>query len=80
MFGTRGLVELGKSILKLVVVGTIAAFITRSMMGDMLSLGSLPAEVGIGRAASLTVRALLFTSCGLLLIAGMAVRMLVMPI
>ena len=70
MFGTRGLVELGKSILKLVVVGTIAAFITRSMMGDMLSLGSLPAEVGIGRAASLTVRALLFTSCGLLLIAA----------
>ena len=53
VFGMRGLVELGKALLKLLVVGALAAVVTHRMMGDMLSLGSLPVETSIGRGASL---------------------------
>lgn len=70
MFGSRGLVELGKALLKLVVVGAIAAGVTHKMMAEMLNLGSLPTEISIGHAGALIVQALLFMSLGLLLIAA----------
>ena len=70
IFGSRGLVELGKALLKIVVVGSLALLVTRQMMGHMLSLGTLPVEIGIGRAASILGQAFLYMSCGLLLIAA----------
>jgi flagellar biosynthetic protein FlhB len=70
VFGSKGLVELAKALLKLVVVGTLTVSVTHQMMGEMLKLGSLPTEIGIGRAAGLIVRAFLYMSSGLLLIAA----------
>ena len=70
VFGSKGLVELAKALLKLVVVGTLTVTVTHQMMGEMLRLGSLPTEIGIGRAAGLVVRAFLYMSSGLLLIAA----------
>lgn len=70
VFGSKGLVELAKALLKLVVVGTLTVSVTHQMMGEMLKLGSLPTEIGIGRAAGLVVRAFLYMSSGLLLIAA----------
>lgn len=70
IFGTRGLVELGKSLLKLLVVGSLAVLVTRRMMGEMMNLGALPAEIGIGRAASMLLHAFVYMSSGLLLIAA----------
>ncbi len=70
IFSQRGLVELGKALLKLLVVGSIAYAITRSMMGQMLSLGSLPVEISIGHASTILGQGLLWMSCGLLLIAA----------
>jgi flagellar biosynthesis protein FlhB len=70
IFGTRGLVELGKALLKIIVVGSLALLVTRQMMGHMLSLGTLPVEIGIGRAAGILGRSFLYMSCGLLLIAA----------
>lgn len=70
VFGSKGLVELAKALLKLVVVGALTVSVTHQMMGEMLHLGSLPTEIGIGRAAGLIVRAFLYMSSGLLLIAA----------
>lgn len=70
IFGTRGLVELGKALLKIIVVGALALLVTRQMMGHMLSLGTLPVEIGIGRAAGILGRSFVYMSCGLLLIAA----------
>jgi len=70
MFGSKGLVELGKALLKLLVVGAFATMIVHSMMGDMLSLGSLPTQTSVGRACALLARAVLYMSCGLLIVAA----------
>lgn len=70
MFGGRGLVELGKALLKVVVVGALAAIIVHNMMGEMLTLSMLPTETSIGHGGMLAVRALLTMSLGLLVIAA----------
>jgi flagellar biosynthetic protein FlhB len=70
IFGVQGLAELVKALLKLVVVGAIAAVAGWWLMHDMLALGSMAPAAGIARAAYLLALALLLMSAGLIVVAA----------
>jgi flagellar biosynthetic protein FlhB len=70
IFGVQGLSELVKALLKLVVIGAIAAAAGWWLMQDMLALGSMAPAAGIARAAYLLALALLLMSTGLILVAA----------
>ena len=70
VFGAAGLVELGKALLKVLVVGSVAVAVAWQLVPDTLALGGLPVEVAIGRGAWLLAVALLLLSGGLLLVAA----------
>jgi flagellar biosynthesis protein FlhB len=70
VFGVVGLMELVKALLKVVVVGSLAAMVSYRMTGHMVALGSMPALAAIGGAAHMLVTALLVMSSGLVLIAA----------
>jgi flagellar biosynthetic protein FlhB len=70
IFGMQGLSELVKALLKLVVVGAIAAAAGWWLMQDMLALGSMAPAAGIARAAYLLALALLLMSAGLIVVAA----------
>ena len=70
VFGAAGLIELGKALLKVLVVGGVAAGVAWQLVPDTLALGRLPVEVAIGRGAWLLAVAMLMLSGGLLLVAA----------
>lgn len=70
VFGAAGLVELGKALLKVLVVGGVAVAVAWQLVPDTLALGGLPVEAAIGRGAWLLAMALLLLSGGLLLVAA----------
>ena len=73
MFSTRALVELGKGLAKVFVVGVIAWLLIRALTPQLMSLGVEPVNAAIGHAASLTAYALLVLVCGLAIIAAVDV-------
>ncbi|MEE4300826.1 MAG: flagellar biosynthesis protein FlhB [Pseudomonadales bacterium] len=59
IFGVRGLVELGKALGKVFVVGSVAAFVLWESTDDVLAMASWPLAVQIGRALEMMGIALL---------------------
>jgi flagellar biosynthesis protein FlhB len=75
ILSAQGAGELGKAILKLLVVGGIALGVVKATMGEVLGLGSLPTGVAIGRSAHLLAWTLVTLSAGLAVIALVDVPM-----
>jgi flagellar biosynthetic protein FlhB len=69
LFGMRGWSELGKAILKCVVVGGACAFVTMHVFYGVISLGHMSAKSAIGAAAGLLGGAFIWLSASLALIA-----------
>ncbi len=70
MFGLHGSVELGKAVIKVLVVGGIAAIIGYWLVDDILLLGRMDLQQGIGGAVKLVAYALITMSAALALIAA----------
>ncbi|MCB1745009.1 MAG: flagellar biosynthesis protein FlhB [Gammaproteobacteria bacterium] len=69
MFGVRSLVELGKSILKVVALSGLAWAIFAGRYEEVLGLGALPIEIALPRVGELLVQLILLLVVGLALIA-----------
>jgi flagellar biosynthesis protein FlhB len=70
VFSTRGLVELGKGLAKVGVVGLIAWVLLRGLTPQLMGLSAEPLHNAIGHAAALAGYALLVLACGLAVIAA----------
>jgi flagellar biosynthetic protein FlhB len=70
VFSTRGLVELGKGLAKVGVVGVTAWVLLRGLTPQLMGLSSEPLNNAIGHSAALAGYALLVLTCGLAIIAG----------
>jgi flagellar biosynthetic protein FlhB len=69
IFGLTGLVELGKALLKFVVVGAAAGAVTWWLMRDVVALGSMPIAAAMARGSHILALAFLLMSAALGLIA-----------
>jgi flagellar biosynthetic protein FlhB len=70
VFSARGLVELGKGLAKVAVVGVIAWVLLRGLTPQLMGLSSEPLSQAIGHSASLTGYSLIVLVCGLAVIAA----------
>ncbi len=70
VFSARGLMELGKGLAKVAVVGTIGWLLLRGLTPQLMGLSSEPVVNAIGHAAELTGYSLLVLVCGLAVIAA----------
>lgn len=73
IFGTQGLAELGKSLLKVILLGVIGGWMLSSYAHEMASLGAENIGGAIRHTGRLAIVFLLLLSGGLLLIAGVDV-------
>jgi flagellar biosynthetic protein FlhB len=73
MFSVRGLVELGKGLAKVLVVGVIAIVLLKALTPQLMGLSSEPVAHAIGHAASMASYALLILCMGLAVIAAVDV-------
>jgi flagellar biosynthetic protein FlhB len=69
LFGMRGLSELGKALLKCLVVGAVCAAIVVSIFPDVLALAHMEPRAAIGRGAGLVAWAFVWLCASLALIA-----------
>jgi flagellar biosynthesis protein FlhB len=69
LFGLHGVTELGKALLKLVVVGGVCAAIVSWLFADVLALGRMAPRAAIGRGAGLLSWAFVWLCASLALIA-----------
>ncbi len=69
LFGLRGASELGKALLKFLVVGGVCAAIVSWLFADVLALGRMAPHAAIGRGASLLSWAFVWLCASLALIA-----------
>jgi flagellar biosynthetic protein FlhB len=69
LFGLRGFSELGKAILKCVVVGAVCTGVTMHVFHGVLSLGHMSPKTAIGAAAGLLGSAFVWLSASLAVIA-----------
>ncbi len=69
LFGLQGVSELGKALLKCLVVGGVCAAVVAWMFADTLALGRMTPRAAIGRGASLTGWAFVWLCASLALIA-----------
>jgi flagellar biosynthetic protein FlhB len=70
IFGWHGVVELAKSLLKFLLVATVAYFLLSYLARDFLALGTLTLEAALARAAWLTGVSLVGLSATLVVIAA----------
>lgn len=70
MFGSRGLIELVKSLLKALILIGLSGVILWNSRQQLASLSAMPHEAAFGVAADLGLRLFLWLSLGLALIAG----------
>lgn len=73
MFSMRALVELAKSIAKIVVISAVAVLLLNSVMDDLLHIASLSLENAIGSGLHVVLVALLLMGAVLVLIAAIDV-------
>lgn len=73
MFGMQGLIELGKSLLKVLLIGAIGAWLLWSIKSDTLGLVAGNVESSVSALGEILVYLLLVMAGGLLLIAGVDV-------
>jgi flagellar biosynthesis protein FlhB len=69
LFGLRGVTELGKALLKCVVVGGVCAAVVAWLFGDVLALARMAPRAAIGRGAGLLSWAFVWLCASLALIA-----------
>jgi flagellar biosynthetic protein FlhB len=69
MFSVRGVVELGKGLAKVGVIGLLGWIVLRGLTPELMGLSSEPLNNAIGHAVSLAGYALLVLVCGLAVIA-----------
>jgi flagellar biosynthesis protein FlhB len=69
VFGLRGATELGKALLKCVVVGGVCAAVVAWLFGDVLSLARMAPRAAVGRSASLVSWAFVWLCSSLALVA-----------
>jgi flagellar biosynthetic protein FlhB len=69
LFGVRGFAELGKAILKCLVIGGVCFMVASHMFNDVLALGHMAPKTAIGRAARLLSWAAVWLSSSLVLVA-----------
>jgi flagellar biosynthetic protein FlhB len=70
IFAMRGLVELGKALLKLLFIGAVLALLLRHWQGELQATGSGSVTAGIAQSISLMGRAALWFGSMLALIGG----------
>lgn len=73
VFGLQGLSELGKALLKFVVVGGVCAGVVSWLFVDVLHLSSMAPRAAIGHAASLMSHAFVWLCAALVVIAAVDV-------
>ena len=69
LFGLRGVTELGKALLKCLLVGGVCAAVVAGLFGDVLALGRMAPRAAIGRGASLLSWAFIWLCASLALVA-----------
>ncbi|MGA2343698.1 MAG: flagellar biosynthesis protein FlhB [Steroidobacteraceae bacterium] len=69
LFGLRGVTELGKALLKCLLVGGVCAAVVAWLFGDVLALGRMAPRAAIGRGASLLSWAFVWLCASLALVA-----------
>ncbi len=69
LFGLHGVSELGKALLKCVVIGCVCAGVVAWLFGDVLALGHMSAHAAIGHGASLLGWAFVWLCASLALVA-----------
>jgi len=69
LFGLRGLGELGKALLKLLVVGGVCAAVVSWLFPDVLALGRMSPRAAIGRGAGLLSWAFVWLFASLVIVA-----------
>jgi flagellar biosynthetic protein FlhB len=70
VFGWTGLVELAKALAKFLLVAIVAVVLLWQLTADLLSLGTLAVEAGLGRAARVTALAFVGFAATLAVIAA----------
>lgn len=73
LFSMQSLVELGKSLLKVGLIGCVAYALAKSSLGALLGLGHEDSAGGIGHGAALVLRMFLWLAASLALIAAVDV-------
>jgi flagellar biosynthetic protein FlhB len=73
LFGLHGVSELGKALLKCVLVGGVCAAVVWWIKADVLSLGRMAPRAAIGRGAGLLAWAMVWLSASLALVAAVDV-------
>ena len=73
LFGLHGASELGKAILKLLVVGAVCAAIVSWLFANVLALGHMTPRAAVGRGAALLSWAFVWLSASLALVAAVDV-------
>ena len=73
VFGLHGASELGKALLKLVMVGGVCVTVIYWLFGDVLALGRMTPRAAIGRGAGLVSWAFVWLSASLALVAAVDV-------
>jgi flagellar biosynthesis protein FlhB len=69
LFGFQGVSELGKALLKVLVVGAVCALVTSHLLADVLALGHMAPRAAIGRGASLLSVAFVMLCASLAIVA-----------
>ena len=69
VFGLRGVSELGKALLKCLLVGGVCAWVVSGIFGDVLALGRMAPQAAIGRGAGLLSWAFVWLCASLALVA-----------
>ena len=78
LFGLHGATELGKALLKCIVVAAVCAGVTAWLLGGVLRLAHMTPRAAIGRAAGLLASAFVWLSASLALIAAVDVPLQLM--
>lgn len=73
MASTNGLIELGKSIMKFLLIGVIAVKVLRNDANELLAMGNHTLFSSMQSAVHLCLNALLMLACGMVLIAAIDV-------
>ncbi len=73
IFGMQGLIELGKSMVKVVLLGAVGVWVLMHQAGDLMTLGRQEIILALGQLGYLFIFAVLVMAFALLVIAGIDV-------